>query len=327
MKLLFYCVVLCPTGLIQAQHCRMAGQIFFADIVDHTITLENDSGDLVNFSYNGATSFLLAGSGSQPDVGATRVPPEQLNNGDRLCVGTSEPLVVAVTPRRDIETRQKKELGEWQADSLYGVVKGLDRNARLITLAVSAGDHDIDHSVDMSPDAIYWFFPRNTIRLSDAQTGSLDQVTPGDTLYVRGAKDSASQNFVANLVVSGGLRSFAATIETIKPLDELLDVHLVLSGNRRTVHISPGEFFAIGQAGAAGKVRRLYRIAAADLHPGDTVLILGINEARDSLKACALIAGFSPFGALPPDSGQLMRWILDNLSPGDVFTPRSPAPH
>ncbi len=319
MKLPFYSVVFCLTGLIQAQHCRIAGQIFFADIVDHTVTLKTDSGDLVNFSYDVATSFLRDGSGSQPDVGATRVPPEQLNNGDRLCVGTSEPLVVTVTPRRDIETRQKKELAAWQTDSLYGVVSGLDRNARRITLAASAGDKDINYSVDVSPDAAYWFFPRNTVRLSDAVTGSLDQVAPGDTLYVRGTKDSGSQKFIANLIVSGGFRSFAATIETIKPLDELLDVHMVLSGNRRTVHISPGELFAIGQTDAAGKARRLYRIAAADLHPRDTVLILGINEGQDSLSACALIAGFSPFGVLPPDSSQLMRWIFDNLSPGDSY--------
>src|SRR6266446_4599067 len=147
MKLLFYCVVLCPTGLIQAQHCRIAGQVDFADIVDHIITVKTDSGDLVNFSYDGATSFLLAGSGTQPNVGATRVPPEQLNDGDRLCVGTSEPLVITVTPRRDIETRQKKELAAWQRDSLYGVVSRLDRSARRITLAVSAGDKDIDYSL------------------------------------------------------------------------------------------------------------------------------------------------------------------------------------
>jgi hypothetical protein len=319
MKLLSYSLVFWLTGLIQAQHCRIAGQIFFADVVDHAITLKNDSGDLVNFSYDSATSFLLAGSGSPPDVGAARVPPEQLNNGDRLCVGTSEPLAITVTPRRDIETRQKKELAAWQADSLYGVVSGLDRNTRRITLAVSAGDKDIGYSIDVSPDAAYWLFPRNPIRLSDAVTGSLDQVAPGDTLYVRGGKDSGSQKFVANLIVSGGFRSFAATIETIKPLDELLDVHLVLSGNRRTAHISPGELFAIGQEGAGGKFRRLYRIAAADLHPGDTVLILGINEGQDSLSACALIAGFSPFGVLPPDPSQLMRWIFDNLSPGDPY--------
>jgi hypothetical protein len=328
MKLLFYSVVFSLTGLIQAQHCRIAGQIFFADVVDHTITLKTDSGDLVNFSYDGATSFLLAGSGSQPDVDATRVLPEQLNNGDRLCVGTSEPPVITVTRRRDIDARQKKEVAAWQADSLYGVVSGLDRNARRITLDVSAGDRNINYSVDVSPGAAYWLFPRNTIGLSDAVTGSLDQVAPGDTLYVRGTKDSASQKFVANLIVSGGFRSFAATIETIKPLDELLDVHLVLSGNRRAVHISPGELFAIGQAGAAGKVRQLYRIAAADLHPGDTVLILGVNEGPDSLSACALIAGFSPFRVVPPDSSQLMRWIFDNLSPVDpYFTLRSPAPH
>jgi hypothetical protein len=324
MRPLFYFVVLWPTILVHAQHCQIAGQVFFADAVDHTITLKTDSGDLVNFSYDGATSFLVAGSGSQGGVGANRVPPEelnpeQLNNGDRLCVGTSEPRVVTVTPRTEIDAEQKKELTAWQADSLYGVVTGLDRKARIITLAVTVGGKTSSYSVDVSPNAAYWFFPRNTIGLSDAVTGSLDQVAPGDILYVRGTKDGASQKFVASLIVSGGFRSFVATIETMETLDEQLHVRLVLSRNRRTVNISPGELYAIGPAGGAagGQTRQLYRISAADLQPGDTVLILGIDEGKDSLRARALIAGFSPFGVLPSDPSQQMRWILDHVPLGD----------
>jgi hypothetical protein len=323
MRPLFYCVVFWSSILVHAQHCQIAGQVFFADAVDHTITLKTDSGDLVNFGYDSATSFLAAGSGSHRDADADRVPPEQLspeqlNNGDRLCVGTSEPRVVTVTPRTQIDAEQKKELTAWQADSLYGVVSGLDRNARLITLAVSAGDKTSSYSVGVSPNTAYWVFPRNMTGLSDAVTGSLDGVAPGDTLYIRGVKDGASQKFVASLIISGGFRSFAATIETMETLDERLHVRLVLSGNRRTVNISPGELYAIGQAGgaAAGQTRGLYRISAADLQPGDTVLILGIDEGKDSLRACALIAGFSPFGVLPSDPSQQMRWIFDHLPLG-----------
>jgi len=130
--------------------------------------------------------------------------------------------VVTVTPRTEIDAEQKKELTAWQADSLYGVVSGLDRTARLITLAVSAGDKQSSDSIDVSPNAAYWFFPRNTIGLNDAVPGSLDRVAPGDKLYVRGTKDGASQKFVASLIVSGGFRSFAATIETMETLDERL---------------------------------------------------------------------------------------------------------
>ena len=132
MRPSFYCVVFWSSILVHAQHCHIAGQVFFADAVDHTITLKTDSGDLVNFSYDGATSFLVAGSSLQGGVGANRVPPEelnpeqlnpeQINNGDRLCVETIEPRVVTVTPRTEIDAEQKKELTAWQGDSLYGVV-------------------------------------------------------------------------------------------------------------------------------------------------------------------------------------------------------------
>jgi hypothetical protein len=320
MKRLLYLIAFWPATLVHAQHCRIAGQIFFADVVDRTIIIKTDSDDLVNFDYDNATSFRLRNSS------ANRLSAEELNNGDRLCVGTSKPVVVTVTPRTEINAEQKKELAAWQADSLYGVVSGLDRKAGLITLEVSTGDKKKSYAIDVSRNAAYWFFPRDAVGLSDAVAGSLDRISSGDTLYVRGTKGDVGQSFIASLIVLGGLRSFAATIEPTGPLDDLLHVRLVLSGNRRTVHIAPGEFYAIGRSGgaAAGYSRRLYRMSVADLQRGDTVLILGIDAGDGSLRACALIAGFSPFGILPPDPSQQMRWIFDNVALGDAY-PATPS--
>ena len=319
MKPLSYIAVFWVTALVHAQDCRIAGQVFFADAIDHTISVKTDSGDLVNFNYDDATNFLLAGSGSQQDARANRVPPEELNNGDRLCVGTSAPQMVTITPRLMIEAQQRKEFDEWQSDSLYGIVFGVDQKARRITLAVSAGNKTTNYSVEVGPNAAFWLIPTDSIHLSEAVTGSLDRVAVGDALYLRGRKNGASGEFVANLLVTGGFRSFAATIESMETLNELMHVRLVLSGSRRTVHIGLGELYAIGQqrVAAIGKTRRLYRMSAADLQPGDTVLILGIDEGRGSLRGCALITGFSPFGILPPDPSQQMRWVFDNVTLGD----------
>jgi len=318
MKLLLYAVLISSTALVHAQDCRVVGQLFYADLVNHAIKIKADSGDLVNFNYDSATSFLRS------DAGTNRVLPEQLNNGDRLCVRTGEPVVVTVTPRAKIDADQKKELAAWQADSLYGVVSGLDRKARVITLAVSipdkntSDDKNTSYSVDVSSNAAYWSFPRNAAHLTDAVAASLDRVAEGDTLYVRGTKDGATQKFVAGLILSGGFRIFAATIETMETLDELF-VRLVPSGDRRTVRVGLEDLYTVGLAGGAttGGARRLYRSGAADLLPGDTVLVLGINEGRDSIRACALITGFSALGVLPPDPSQQMRWIFDSIPLGD----------
>jgi hypothetical protein len=312
MKLFLYAVLISSTALVHAQDCRVVGQLFYADLVNHAIKIKSDSGDLVNFNYDSATSFLRS------DAGANRVLPEQLTNGDRLCVRTGEPVVVTVTPRAKIDAEQKKELAAWQADSLYGVVSGLDRKARVITLAVSIADKTTSYSVDVSSDAAFWFFPRNATHLTDAVAASLDRVAAGDTVYVRGTKDAANQKFVAGLILSGGFRIFPATIETMETLDELF-VRLVPSGDRRTVRVGLEDLYTVGRTGGAatGDARRLYRSGAADLLPGDTVLVLGINEGRDSIRACALITGFSALGVLPPDPSQQMRWIFDSIPLGD----------
>jgi hypothetical protein len=320
MKHLFSVAMFCIATLVHAQNCRIAGQVFFADAVDHTVSIKTDAGDLVNFSYDDTTNFLIAGSRSQHDATANRMQPENLNNGDRLCVGMSEPLVVTVTPRRKIEDQQRNEIANWQADSLYGIVSGVDQKARRIELTVSAGNKTTGYSVDVSPTADYWIIPRDSIHLSDAVAGSLDRVAAGDTLYIRGAKGDAGRAFVASLLITGGFRSYAATIESMETLNELMHVRLVLSGNHRTVHTGLGEFYAVGKVErdtAASKAHRLYRMDAADLRPGDTILILGVDQGGDSLRALALIAGFSPFGVLPPDLGQQMRWVFDNVTLGE----------
>jgi hypothetical protein len=222
MKLLLYVALVSSTTLLHAQDCRIAGQVFFADVVDRAITINTGSGDLVNFNYDKATSFLRS------DASANRVLQEQLNNGYSLCVRTVKPVVVTGTPRKIVGAEQEKELAAWQADSLYGFVSAVDKKARVITLAVSTGNKNTSYSVNVSPNATYWCFPRNTIRSIDAVAGSLDRVAVGDTLYVRGTKITTNQKFAASLIVSGGFRGFAATIETMEVLDEQLRVRLVL---------------------------------------------------------------------------------------------------
>jgi len=67
MKLLFYVTMFWFATLVHAQNCRIAGKVFFADAIDHTISIKTDSGDLVNFNYDDATTFLIAASGSQQE--------------------------------------------------------------------------------------------------------------------------------------------------------------------------------------------------------------------------------------------------------------------
>jgi len=287
MKPLFFLTVLCSVAFAQVPQCRIAGQVFFADVFDHRITVKTDPGDLVSFNYDATTHFVRAGSALQP---------ADLNNGDRLCLGMSQPLVVTVIPRAQIEADQRKELASWQADSLYGVVSEVDRRARRITLEVSIGSKTTRHPIELNPDAAYWLVPADLPCLSDAVPGSLDRISTGDRVYVRGSK--TGDVLEAYLVISGGFRSFAATIDTMEILDDAVRVHLAISGNPRTVHVRSGDLYTINPTSGASsnQTRQLYPIEAADLQPGDTALVFGVEQAQDSVGACALIVGFSPAG-------------------------------
>jgi hypothetical protein len=298
--------------------CQAAGQIAGWDIVDHTLTLKSDSSHYSEFHYDGSTTFTTADATFRPaELGLL----EGLNIDDRLCVeafranSNETASRVRVTYRAEIDARDKRELVRWQSESLFGAVKALDQANHRITVRVSASS---DVTVDAAGSVAFWILPTAADDPADTIHGGWESIVPGDAIYVRGERVAGMPTMRARLIVSGGFRSFAGSVESMEPLTSLLQLRDFRSGRTRPVHFDFMSIYVVGKNTVPGaRDRRLYPATVGDMKGGDSVLLLGREKDQGGgIDALMLITGFSPGGVLQPGPGQSADWIFQAIGFG-----------
>jgi hypothetical protein len=299
--------------------CQAAGQVAGWDILEHTLSLRSDSGHHSDFRYDGSTVFKNGGAILRPDqLGIL----EALNIDDRLCVeafradSNETADRVRVTLRGDIDARDKRELIRWQSEGLFGTVKALDQANHRITVRASASS---DVSVDAAAGSVtFWILPAAADDPSDTVRGGWQSLAPGDAIYVRGERVTGMPTMRARLIVSGGFRSFAGSVESMEPLTSVLQLRDFRSGRIRPVHFDFMSIYVVGKNTVPGaRDRRLYPATVGDMKEGDSVLLLGREKDQGGvIDAFLLITGFSPVGVLQPGPGQSADWIFQAIGFG-----------
>jgi hypothetical protein len=216
---------------------------------------------------------------------------------------------VLVTFRSEIDARDRRELVRWQSESLFGAVKSLDRTNHTITVSVSPSS---DASIDTSGLLAFWILPPSANDPADAIRGGWETLARGDAIYIRGERVSGTLTMRARLIISGGFRSFAGSLESMDPLMELVRLRDFRSGRSLRVHTGPMPFYAVGRTTAPGaRDRLLYPITVGDLKEGDSILVFGReNNQTGDIDGLVLITGFSPGGVLQPGPEQSADWIF-----------------
>lgn len=301
-----------------APACKAAGQAFGWDPLAQTLTLKSDSGLYSDFRYDSATTFNEGTTSFRPDeLGVL----QSLNIDDRLCVQSFRSdapdiaSVIKVTARARIDAADEQEILRWQADSFSGVIQAIDRAAHTMTVTVSPSSVV---TVDTSGPVQYWNFPASAEDPADTVRSTGEALTPGQAVYVRGGRTSGSPNIQARLIVSGGLRTFAGSIESMDPLNSLLHLRDLRTGRSRLAHFDFSSIDIVGKATAAGsRARQVFPGTLGDLEEKDAVLIFGKeDQASGMIQALLLVTGFSPGGILQPGPGQSPDWIFEAVGFG-----------
>jgi hypothetical protein len=285
-------------------------------MAEQTLSLKSDSGHYSDFRYDDSTTFIN---------GDAVVTPEELNINvdDRLCVeafraGTQKIASrVRVTLRSEIDARDRRELISWQGESVFGTVRSWDASDHKITVSVS-GSPDV--SVDAAGPVTFWILPTGSDDLADVIRGGWKTLVAGDAIYIRGERNPGAQTMRARLIVSGGLRSFAGSVESMEPLTSLLRLRDFRSGRNLPVHFEFMPIYIVGKTTASGAgERHLYPGTVGDLKQGDSVLMLGReNNQTGGVDAFLLITGFSPGGVVQPGPGQSADWIFQAVGFGGL---------
>jgi hypothetical protein len=205
-------------------------------------------------------------------------PPKKSHRVSRGRLNRQIASRVWVTYRAEIDTRDNRELVRWQSEALFGAVKALDPANHRITVRVSPST---DVSVDAAGSVAIWILPTAANDPSHAVSGGWESLAIGDAIYVRGEHATGMPTMRARMVVSGGFRSFAGSVESMDPLTELPVVRDFRSGRDRPVHFDFLPIYLAGKNEASGAHdRRLYLATIGDWNEGDSVLILGRENHR-----------------------------------------------
>lgn len=236
-----------------------------------TLVVKPDSGNDVTVTVQDSTRILRLAPGQTDLKSATAMQLKEVQVGDRMLVrgapGTAADSIVAasivVMKQSDVAQKQQQELQDWQKRGVGGIVNAIDVATGTITVAVTP---TISFTVKTSKDTGFLRYAPNSIKFSDAEKSTFDQIKTGDQLRARGNRSADGKEVAAEEVISGTFRNIAGTVTaidaanntvTVKDILAKKSVVVKLSGDSQMRRLPPQmaqriAFFLKGAPGGAG---------------------------------------------------------------------------
>jgi hypothetical protein len=212
-------------------------------IKGNAITLKPDSGADVNVTVEDGAKVVRIAPGQTDLKSATPITLQEIQVGDRMLVrgkaGDSQDSLAAssivVMKQADVAQKQQKDLQDWQRRGSGGIVTAIDAATGAVTVSVNPA---LSVKVKTTKDTEFLRYAANSVKFSDAQKGSFDQIKVGDQLRARGVKSEDGKELAAQEVISGTFRNIAGTISSIDAAAGTIVVKDVLSRKSVTVKLT-----------------------------------------------------------------------------------------
>lgn len=205
-------------GQAQPSSARKMGTV--RSISGNTIVLKADSGPDFTAQVQEGARILRLAPGQTDLKNATPMKLQEAQVGDRMLVrgrpGDSADVIVAasiiVMKQSDVSQKQQAELQDWQKRGVGGIVTMIDSGGGIITVASTPANSFV---VKTSKDTNFMRYAPGSIKFSDAQKSTFDQIKVGDQLRARGNKAADGKEVAAEAVISGSFRNIAGTVSSL----------------------------------------------------------------------------------------------------------------
>lgn len=216
-------------------------------IAGNTITLASDSGPVFNVTVGDSARLVRIEPGEKDLKNAQPLQLQDLQVGDRILVtgkiGEDGHSVAAATviamKKADVETKQQRDLQDWQRRGVGGLVTAVDPASGTITISATSLGGTKSIAVHTSKDTILRRYAPESVKFDDAKPSSIDQIKVGDQLRARGARSADGSELTAEEIVTGAFRNIAGTISSIDPSANTIAVADLITKKPVVVKISP----------------------------------------------------------------------------------------
>jgi hypothetical protein len=234
------------SGMQEAQSAapvaRKTGTV--KSIQGNAITLKPDTGADVNVTVQDGAKVMRIAPGQTDLKSAAPMTLQEIQVGDRMLVrgkpGDAQDSLLAssiiVMKQADVAQKQQKDMQDWQRRGSGGIVTAIDAATGAVTVSVNPA---LSVKVKTGKETEFLRYAPNSVKFSDAQKGSFDEIKVGDQLRARGAKSEDGRELTAEEVISGTFRNIAGTITSIDATSGTIVVKDVLSKKSVTVKLTP----------------------------------------------------------------------------------------
>jgi hypothetical protein len=254
---------------------------------------------------------------------------------------------VVVMKSSDIAQMQAGQQADWKARGIGGIVSTVD--AATGTITITSGTKKTE--IHTTGKTAFKRFAGDSVKYQDAKTGTLAQVQPKDQLQARGEKSADGLSMQAEEVISGSFENLSGVLLsvdaaagkiTLKDLatKKLMTVNVTANSDLRNMPAMMASRFATQSQGGGGGRRggggggagasdaadtrrsagadlsqaigRMPEITMADLHKGDSVMIVASAPMADSstVTAVRVLTGIDAILTANPNGGMDLSMSL-----------------
>jgi len=199
----------------------------------NTLVLKSDAGPEITITVADGARLLRLAPGQTDLKSAATITLADLQVGDRMLVrgrsgdnGAITASTIVVMKQADVAQKQQHDREDWQKRGAGGIVSAIDSAAGSFTVSVTP---TLSVVVKTTKDTSFLRYAANSVKFSEAQKGTIDQIKTGDQLRARGARSADGKELTAEEVISGSFRNIAGTISSIDAANNTITVKDLLA--------------------------------------------------------------------------------------------------
>lgn len=223
---------------------RLIGAITAIDLEAGTLTIKTDDGKTATAAYNPLTRCLIVPPGETDLSKATKCAIADAKVGDRVLVRGAAVIddysvsarLIVVMSQTAIKEKQEADLQAWQTRGVIGRVTAIDEAKQEITIQSRTIQETKSIVIEAASASSVRRYPPGKFKFADTQPSSFEKILAGDQVQVLGEKNEDGARVVAEQIVAGSFRTFAATVEKVDAVSGTLEVKDAESGKAIAIH-------------------------------------------------------------------------------------------
>lgn len=230
-----------------------------------------------------------------------------------------------VMSKGEIADKRDRERDAWRARGISGTITAIKAEANEITIDARTAEGPKPVVIAANAGTKYRRYAPNSVRFSDAKSGSFADLVVGDQVRSLGTRSSDGARFTPDEIVSGSFQTLTGTISEIDAAKNELklsdqtthqSVTVVVSKDSTLRRLTPELLAALtpakpagtnsppppaasGQAKPSGDLQEMFdqlpTFTLADLKVGDAILVSSTKGSEPArVTAIALVSGVGP---------------------------------